>query len=121
MGTNPSQSDVSREVGARVRTIRQDRGWRLVDLAARSGMSMNTLSSIETGGRRISVDDLVKLTAGLGINATDLLADPDGVYVGSVVVRGEYGKAICTVPVNQVLLPGETVSVRLPTLAMAAA
>lgn len=121
MGTNPSESDVSRKVGARVRAIRQDRGWRMADLARDCGMPLNTLHKIETGGRRVTVDDLAKLTKGLGINAAALVADPAGVYVGSVVLQDECGAAICTAYVGQVLLPGETVTVRLPTLTVAAA
>ncbi|HWG93798.1 MAG TPA: helix-turn-helix transcriptional regulator, partial [Mycobacteriales bacterium] len=43
----------------RLRTLRQARGWTLDDLAARSHVSASTISRIETGQRRLALDQLV--------------------------------------------------------------
>ena len=68
----------------RLRTLRQARGWTLDDLAARSHVSASTISRIETGQRRLALDQLVVLARALGVSVDDLLADEDA---GDVVIR----------------------------------
>ena len=68
----------------RLRTLRQARGWTLDDLAARAHVGASTISRIETGQRRLAVDQLVTLARALGITVDDLLADDDG---DDVVIR----------------------------------
>ena len=41
----------NREVGAAIRLARENRGWRLADVAARTGYSVSTLSRVETSRR----------------------------------------------------------------------
>jgi len=68
-----------KQVGARLRAIRHDRGWTLDDLASRAGMSPSTLSRLESGKRQASLELLVPLTRQLGVRVDDLLstATPD--------------------------------------------
>jgi quercetin dioxygenase-like cupin family protein/DNA-binding XRE family transcriptional regulator len=47
-------------IRARIRGLRDARGWTLDALAARCHLSPSTLSRIETGHRRISIDQLVE-------------------------------------------------------------
>jgi transcriptional regulator with XRE-family HTH domain len=68
----------------RLRTLRQARGWTLDDLAARAHVGASTISRIETGQRRLALDQLVTLARALGITVDDLLADDDG---DDVVIR----------------------------------
>ncbi|HVM27155.1 MAG TPA: helix-turn-helix transcriptional regulator [Mycobacteriales bacterium] len=68
----------------RLRTLRQARGWTLDDLAARSHVGASTISRIETGQRRLALDQLVTLARALGVPVDDLLADDDA---GDVVIR----------------------------------
>ena len=68
----------------RLRTLRQARGWTLDDLAERSHVGASTISRIETGQRRLAVDQLVTLARALGITVDDLLADDDA---DAVVIR----------------------------------
>jgi transcriptional regulator with XRE-family HTH domain len=68
----------------RLRTLRQARGWTLDDLAARAHVSASTISRIETGQRRLALDQLVTLSRALGITVDDLLADDDA---DGVVIR----------------------------------
>lgn len=69
-------TDVLDQVGERLRRARQDRGWTLTDLAEQAGMSASTLSRLEGGKRRASLELLVPLTRLLGIRVDDLLAPP---------------------------------------------
>lgn len=68
----------------RLRTLRQARGWTLDDLAARAHLGASTISRIETGQRRLAVDQLVTLARALETSVDDLLADDDG---DDVVIR----------------------------------
>jgi transcriptional regulator with XRE-family HTH domain len=67
----------------RLRTLRQARGWTLDDLAARAHVGASTISRIETGQRRLALDQLVTLARALGVTVDDLLADDDS----DVVIR----------------------------------
>jgi transcriptional regulator with XRE-family HTH domain len=64
------------QVGARLRAARHTRGWTLEDLAARSQMSVSTLSRLESGKRQATLDLLVPLTRQLGVRIDDLVAAP---------------------------------------------
>ncbi|SDQ19164.1 helix-turn-helix domain-containing protein [Quadrisphaera sp. DSM 44207] len=68
----------------RLRTLRQARGWTLDDLAARAHLGASTISRIETGQRRLAVDQLVTLARALDVTVDELLADDDG---DDVVIR----------------------------------
>ncbi|GAB7045266.1 helix-turn-helix domain-containing protein [Catenuloplanes indicus] len=65
-------TDVVRQ---RVRGLRQARGWSLDALAARCHISPSTLSRIETGHRRIDLEQLVALARALG-TTIDHLVEP---------------------------------------------
>lgn len=79
----------------RLRTLRQSRGWTLHDLAERAHIGASTISRIETGQRRLAVDQLVTLARALGITVDDLFAEDDG---DDVVIRptarGDGGGAV---------------------------
>ena len=70
-----SPVDLSDVVRQRIRGLRQARGWSLDALAARCHLSPSTLSRIETGHRRIDLDQLVALAHGLG-TTIDHLVEP---------------------------------------------
>jgi transcriptional regulator with XRE-family HTH domain len=65
--------DVQTRVRARLRTIRTDRGLTLADVAGRAGMDASTLSRLESGARRLTLDHLPVLARALGISVDDLL------------------------------------------------
>lgn len=60
-------------VGPRLRAVRHSRGWTLDDLATRAGMSVSTLSRLESGKRQASLELLLPLTRHLGIRVDDLV------------------------------------------------
>lgn len=68
----------------RLRTLRQARGWTLDDLAARTHLGASTISRVETGQRRLALDQMVTLARALGVTVDELLADDDA---GDVVIR----------------------------------
>ncbi|RBP64934.1 XRE family transcriptional regulator [Brevibacterium sanguinis] len=66
--------DMLKQVGPRLRAARKSREWTLEDLAGRAGMSVSTLSRLESGKRQASLELLVPLTRELGIRIDDLLS-----------------------------------------------
>ena len=68
----------------RLRTLRQARGWTLDDLAARAHIGASTISRVETGRRRLALDQMVTLARALGVTVDELLADDDA---ADVVIR----------------------------------
>lgn len=63
------------EVGARLRSARQQRGQSLAHVAQRAGISVATLSRIETSVQSIDVDLLGTIARILGVPPSHLLSD----------------------------------------------
>ncbi len=76
--------DVDSTIRQRIRGLRLARGWTLDALAARCAISPSNLSRIETGSRRIAVDQLVPIARALGTTLDQLVESPDD---GDVVIR----------------------------------
>ena len=70
-------SDLDGLVRARIRGLRAARGWSLDDLAARCYLSPSTLSRIETGQRRIALDQLAPIARALGTTLDQLVESAD--------------------------------------------
>jgi transcriptional regulator with XRE-family HTH domain len=60
-------------VRQRIRSLRVAHGWSLDELAARSYLSPSTLSRIETGHRRIALDQLAPIARALSITLDQLV------------------------------------------------
>ncbi|WP_460449671.1 cupin domain-containing protein [Alsobacter sp. SYSU BS001988] len=76
------------EVGARIRALRQARGLRLAEVAARTGLSIGYLSQVERGISSPSLRVLTTLAAPLGVTYADLFRPAAAGAPGdSVVVR----------------------------------
>jgi transcriptional regulator with XRE-family HTH domain len=75
--------DLDGLVRKRIRGLRAARGWSLDDLAARCYLSPSTLSRIETGHRRIALDQLAPIAQALGTTLDQLVesADDDDVVI----------------------------------------
>ncbi|MFJ2738580.1 helix-turn-helix domain-containing protein [Streptomyces sp. NPDC087440] len=77
-------------VRKRIRGLRLAKGWSLDELAARCYLSPSTLSRIETGHRRIALDQLAPIARALGTSLDQLVetvADDD------VVIRPQRDEA----------------------------
>jgi len=73
-------ADLDSLVRMRIKGLRAARGWSLDDLAARCYLSPSTLSRIETGHRRIALDQLTPIARALGTTLDQLVesaADED--------------------------------------------
>ncbi|HEY2794687.1 MAG TPA: helix-turn-helix transcriptional regulator [Micromonosporaceae bacterium] len=66
--------DLDALVRQRIRGLRAARGWSLDDLAERCYLSPSTLSRIETGHRRIALDQLAPIARALGTTLDELVS-----------------------------------------------
>jgi transcriptional regulator with XRE-family HTH domain len=71
-----SVEDVHARVSSRLRALRTERGLTLTQVAAAAGMDASTLSRLESGARRLTLDHLPTLARALGVRTDDLLAAP---------------------------------------------
>ncbi|WP_433654366.1 helix-turn-helix domain-containing protein [Nocardia sp. CA-128927] len=68
--------DVLDVVGPRLRALRRDRGITLADLAATTGVSESTLSRLESGQRRATLELLLPLARTYDVPLDDLVGAP---------------------------------------------
>jgi transcriptional regulator with XRE-family HTH domain len=78
------ESTVESATRQRLRSLRLARGWSLDELAGRAHISASTISRIETGNRRIALDQLVGLAHALETTVDELLAEAED---ADVVIR----------------------------------
>ena len=78
--------DLDAVIRQRIRSLRLARGWSLDALAARCYLSPSTLSRIETGHRRIALDQLVPIARALDTTLDHLV---EAVADDDVVIRPE--------------------------------
>jgi transcriptional regulator with XRE-family HTH domain len=64
------------EVGPRLRLLRQQRGATLAGLSAATGISVSTLSRLESGQRRPNLELLLPLARAYGVPLDDLVGAP---------------------------------------------
>lgn len=77
-------SELDAVVRQRIRGLRMARGWSLDELASLCYLSPSTLSRIETGHRRIALDQLAPIARALGTTLDQLVESGDD---GDVVIR----------------------------------
>lgn len=77
-GDVSSVEDVARR---RLRSLRLARGWTLDELSRRSNIGASTISRLETGHRRLAIDNLADLARALGTTVDELISGDDGEHV----------------------------------------
>ena len=82
--------DVEDRVRQRIRSLRKARGWTLDEMARRCLLNPSTLSRIETGQRRIALDQLAPIARALGSSIDELLATTDD--EDEVIIRPHHDK-----------------------------
>lgn len=90
--SNPSET-TREQFGKRLRKLRQDRGWTLVEVAEKSGLAVSTISKAERGIIALTYDRLELLAKGLEIDlAAFFHADGKRFEPGSFAVarKGEF-------------------------------
>lgn len=80
------KQDIDALIRQRIRALRSARGWSLDALAASCFLSPSTLSRIETGDRRIALDQLVPIARALEITLDELVSSKED---EDVVIRPE--------------------------------
>lgn len=60
-------------VADKVRSLRRERGWLQQELARRAGVSMQTVSNLETGRHVPDTATLLKIARALGVGLGELL------------------------------------------------
>jgi transcriptional regulator with XRE-family HTH domain len=80
------ESTIDTTVRMRIRSLRTARGWSLDSLAERVGVSPSQLSRIETGHRRLALDQLSAIAAALNVSLDQLVESADD---SDVVIRPE--------------------------------
>jgi len=83
-------ADVDSLVRQRIRGLRVARGWSLDDLARRCHLSPSNLSRIETGHRRVALDQLIPIARALGTTLDQLVESVDD---DDVVIRPQRDEA----------------------------
>lgn len=76
MATSPEIMSVLAEVGGRLKKARTQRGVTLTELAAATGISKSTLSRLESGQRKPSLELLLPIAHAHGIALDDLVDAP---------------------------------------------
>lgn len=64
------------DFGARMRSLREARGLTRTDLARKSGVTKDTIRSIETGRTRTNIVTAEALAEGLAVPLSSLFGDP---------------------------------------------
>ena len=77
MGDSPAIPDVLAEVGPRLRRLANRRGLTLTALAAKTGISKSTLSRLESGQRKPSLELLLPLAEAHQVPLDELVGAPE--------------------------------------------
>jgi len=75
-GMDDTTDEVLAAVGPRLRAVRQRRGATLADLAGETGISVSTLSRLESGQRRPNLELLLPLAKAHGVPLDELVGAP---------------------------------------------
>jgi transcriptional regulator with XRE-family HTH domain len=77
MGTSPAIATVLADVGPRLKRVRVRRGVTLTELAAATGISKSTLSRLETGQRKPSLELLLPIAQAHQVPLDELVGAPE--------------------------------------------
>jgi transcriptional regulator with XRE-family HTH domain len=88
------ETEVEELVRRRLRSLRTARRWTLDELSRRSNISASTISRIETGHRRLALDNIVDLARALETTVDELLADDNNEDVVIRPTRVRAGNAL---------------------------
>jgi transcriptional regulator with XRE-family HTH domain len=71
-----SGESIDLRVRRRLRDLRAERGLTLAQVAERANLDVSTLSRLESGKRRLTLDHLPGLAAALGVSIDELIGSP---------------------------------------------
>lgn len=64
---------IQKAIGSAIREVREDRCMSQESLAAESGLHRTYISSVELGRRNISLSNIYKIAAALGVSMTEIM------------------------------------------------
>ena len=76
-GTHPKLApmrDIRKEFGARIRQIRNDRGWSQEELADRAALHRTYIGSVERGEQNLSLVNIERLAVTLAVSLAELFS-----------------------------------------------
>jgi DNA-binding XRE family transcriptional regulator len=76
-GTHPKlapMQDIRKRFGDRIRALRNDQGWSQEEFADRAGLHRTYIGSVERGEQNLSLINIERLAATLGISLAQLFA-----------------------------------------------
>ncbi|MGV9294517.1 helix-turn-helix domain-containing protein [Amycolatopsis sp. NPDC003676] len=76
MSDHPAVDGVLEQIAPRLRRARDNRGVSLAELSRSTGISTSTLSRLESGQRKPSLELLLPITAALGVPFDEIVAAP---------------------------------------------
>lgn len=62
---------ISKEVGNRIRNLREERGWNQEELAHRAGINRTFLGEVERGAKKASIETIEKIANAFEISMGD--------------------------------------------------
>ena len=77
------------DVGARIKTLRESRGWTTNRLANQCGLSQSFLRSVELGEKGISVENLALICDTLQLSLSEFFTDTDSTAAPSDLLTEE--------------------------------
>ena len=80
-------------LGERLRTLRQQRGWTLAEVANRSGLAVSTISKVERGRMSLAYDKFMQLARGLDVDVGELFGAPERSFTERSVAVTRAGQA----------------------------
>jgi len=95
---NARETPAQLDLGARVRTLRQERKWTLERAAQEAGLARSTLSKIENGQMSPTFEAVRKLASGLGITVPQLFTPPKSgkMLARRAITRAGAGRGLVT-------------------------
>ena len=66
---------VKSRFGARLRQLRDERGYSQEELAERAGLHRNYVGGVERGERNVALENIVKLSKALSVKPSELFTD----------------------------------------------
>ncbi|MCF6272849.1 MAG: XRE family transcriptional regulator [Rhodobacteraceae bacterium] len=92
------ETPVQLDLGARLRSLRKERGWTLEQAAHAVGLARSTLSKIENGQMSPTFEAVRKLASGLGISVPQLFTPPKSgkMLARRSITRGGEGRGHIT-------------------------
>lgn len=73
---NETDDSIDLRVRRRLRELRNERGLTLAQVAERASLDVSTLSRLEAGKRRLTLEHLPGLAAALGVSIDELIGSP---------------------------------------------